>query len=267
MHINGKNSTLQKLIFEVRYQYGYAYLDKCGRIVNFITRDFPEWNVKGINLDSAALLNVRDDILLAFSPFKFDFTLEQEAGADPLTPDQLTNFAEQTHLISDVLIEQLGLTDFTRIGFRSFHWFACDSTNEALAWIGNLGFYSVSDWLEKAFGGQSEASSFIVIIPGEKWKYRIELSAMERQLRFGIDQQALNLPSHLLPKNQKQHLIKQMAMRKKLQANPSFAAVIDADLHQEFPKVIAPRDFITTGYDDLTKRVEAAAAFIKQEQK
>jgi hypothetical protein len=56
MLINGKNSILQKLIFEVRYEYGYAYLDKCGRIVNTITRAFPEWNVSAINLDGATLV-------------------------------------------------------------------------------------------------------------------------------------------------------------------------------------------------------------------
>src|SRR5262245_50300341 len=118
MFINGKNSILQKLIFEVRYDYGYAYLDKCGRLINTITRVFQEWNVTAINLNGATLVNIRDDSALAFSSKNFNFVLEQGPGDDSLTAAHLTNFAEQAETISPIIIEQLGLKDFTRIGFR-----------------------------------------------------------------------------------------------------------------------------------------------------
>ena len=118
MFINGKSSILQKLIFEVRYDYGYAYLDKCGRVINTIMSALPEWNVTGINLNGASLVNVRDDSALAFSSKNFNFVLEQGPGDDSLTAAHLTNFAEQAETISPIIIEQLGLKDFTRIGFR-----------------------------------------------------------------------------------------------------------------------------------------------------
>jgi hypothetical protein len=259
MQLNGKNSILQRLIFEVRYEYGYAYLDKCGRIINTIMREFPEWCVRTANVEGTSLFNVRNDSLFAFSSRKFDFTLEQDMGGPPLSMENLADFAEQSEVISAILIEQFGLKDFTRMGFRSFHGFACSSSNEANSWINGLGFYSVSHKLEEAVGGEAEASSFTVIIPGEKWKYRIEVVAVEQQLRFGIDQEVLKVPSHVLYKDQKQHLLRQMAIRKKLQANPEFSAVIDSDLFQEFPMVINPRDFIIFGYDDLTRKLKLAA--------
>jgi hypothetical protein len=174
MLINGKNSILQKLIFEVRYDYGYAYLDKCGRVINTITRIFPEWNVTAINLNGATLVNIRDDSALAFSSKNFNFVLEQGPGDESLTADHLTNFAEQAETVSAILIEQLGLKDFTRMGFRSFHLFACNSTNDALAWLKGLGLYSVSDKLVTAFGEKTEAISFTIIIPGKEWKYRVD---------------------------------------------------------------------------------------------
>ncbi len=259
MFINGKNSILQKLVFEVRYEYGYAYLDKCGRVVNIITRSLPEWNVTAINLNGASLINVRDDSVLAFSSNKFSLVLEQGQGGS-LSAAHLTNFAEQAETVSAILIEQLGLKDFTRIGFRSFHWFACNNTNESVAWLNSLGLYSVSDKLGKAFGEKTEAVSFTIIIPGKEWKYRIELNTMEQQLRVGIDQESLKVPAHMLPNNQKQHLIRQMAVRKQLKANPEFAAVVDADLFQDFPMVVSPKNFITSTYDDFTKRFEAVVS-------
>jgi len=137
--------------------------------------------------------------------------------------------------------------------------------NESLAWLKGLGLYSVSDKLVKAFGEKTEAASLTVIIPGKEWKYRIELNTVERELRVGLDQGLLNVPARVLPNNQRQHLIKQMAIRKQLKANPEFAAVIDADLFQEFPLVVSPKNFITSAYDDFTKRFEAVVSSNKPE--
>ncbi len=260
MNINGKNSILQKLIFEVRYEYGYAYLDKCGRIVNAITREFPEWAIRAIDVNGASLVNLRDDCSLSFSSKKFDFSLEQDPGSASLSLENLADFAEQAELLSAILIEQLGLKDFTRMGFRSFHWFSCGNINDAIAWIDSLGFYSVLNKLEDAFGGKREATSFTVIIPGENWKYRIELIAVERHLQFNFDHEMLKTPPHLLHRNQRQHLLNQMATRKKLEANPPFAAVIDVDVFQEFPLVVTPDNFIKSSYQELTNRLKAAVS-------
>jgi hypothetical protein len=91
-------------------------------------------------------------------------------------------------------------------------------------------------------------------------RYRVELNAIEQQLRFGIDQESLKVPAHVLPNNQKQHLLRQMAVRKQLKANPEFAAVVDADMFQEFPLVVSPKNFITSAYDDFVKRFEAVVS-------
>jgi len=44
--IKAKAAILHKIVFEVRYRYGYTYLDKCGKTINLIMRDAPEWIVR-----------------------------------------------------------------------------------------------------------------------------------------------------------------------------------------------------------------------------
>lgn len=258
MNINGKNLILQKLIFEVRYDFGYAYLDKCGRIINAITREFPEWRVNSIDLGKANLANLLTNCSLAFSSQKLDFSLEQQPGGESLSLSNLDELAIQADIITNILIEQLGLKEFTRMGFRSFHWYPCKSKGEALAWIKNLHLYSVSETLGKAFGAQSEAESLIVIIPGEERKYRIELSVIERAIQLDMGQDVLKISAKSLHQNQKQHLLKQLIAQKKIQENPDFAASIDLDVFQEFPLIVAPGDFIQTSYAESTKRLIAA---------
>jgi hypothetical protein len=47
LYLNNKASILHKIVFEVRYNQGFSYLDRCGKTINAIQSEFPEWAIKG----------------------------------------------------------------------------------------------------------------------------------------------------------------------------------------------------------------------------
>jgi len=60
MKIAGKSAIYHKLVFEVRYEEGWVYLDRCGTTVNRILSTYPDWVVKqdGISPLNALLVNL-----------------------------------------------------------------------------------------------------------------------------------------------------------------------------------------------------------------
>src|SRR5216117_1578814 len=97
MHIKGKDSILRKIVLEVRYEQGFTYLDKCGRTVNTVMREHPEWVIKGNTPDpsNAGLVSLHNGCLLNFSAFKYDVSLEKPIGGNPLSDSEFSEFVQQ----------------------------------------------------------------------------------------------------------------------------------------------------------------------------
>ncbi len=68
MHIRGKDDILHKVVFEVRYRYGYTYLDRCGKTINVIMKEAPEWVVKAeqVNTQGVTLVSLANQCSLQF---------------------------------------------------------------------------------------------------------------------------------------------------------------------------------------------------------
>jgi len=81
----GKSSILQKIVFELRYRYGYTYLDKCGRVINLIQREIPEWvpQADQVNPQNAPLVSLTNACLFNFSSHSLSFSLEKPLGKEP----------------------------------------------------------------------------------------------------------------------------------------------------------------------------------------
>src|SRR5205085_6159594 len=128
MHIRGKPAVLHKIVFELRYRYGYTYLDRCGKTINAIMREAPEWMLKSeqVSPQGANLVSIANQCSFSFSSYKLDFGIEQAAKSE-ISGDEVTRFTEQVDLITTIVTEQLGLRDFTRIGLRTWYLFPCRS--------------------------------------------------------------------------------------------------------------------------------------------
>jgi hypothetical protein len=218
-------------------------------------RDLPEWLQKGggPNPETAALVSVRTGCNFAFSHHKLDLSIQQPSGGEPLADSDISEFVEQTELLTRIVIDHLGLSEFKRIGFRMWYLFACDSQEEAEKWILDLGFYDVTAKSSAAFNGEVEITNFTVVLACQDRKYRIALNSVENQAQLNLGKEILSVRASSLPKDQKEMLLKQMKVKHRMLVNPEFAAMIDVDASQEDPISVDPTDFIKTSIEQIER--------------
>lgn len=258
MHIKGRPALLQKIVFELKYLHGFTYLDKCGRTINAITRQEKEWVLK-TNPDpqTSALASVRNSATFNFSSSQLDLFLEKPGAGEPLTHPETEDFINQAEIISRIVIDQLGLNEFTRIGFRAWYLIGCDNSKDAEKWLLDLGVYKLDSKLTSAFNGKLEVTNFTAIIAGEDRKFRIALNGVENNAQIDLGSEILNIRASRLKENQNKMLIEQLKAKRRRAVNPSYAVLIDVDAAQEDPVSIDIRDFIKTSVQKIEKGLQS----------
>lgn len=257
--IRGKEAIHDRIAFELRYRFGYAYLDKCGRILNTLFRDYPEWVLRGeqVSPQNAPLVSLRNSCLLNFSSDRIALTLER-AKEQPLSPEEVAQFLEQVDTVSALVTEQLGITEFIRIGCRSWYIFAADNVGASEKWLSELGLYQLSKQAISAFGEHVEASDLTLILVGDDRKYRINLSGIERQALVDTGEGLLTVRARTLHEKQREFLMEQQRLKKRVRQNPQFASAIDVDAFLENSLLVKPRDFVETSIEQIITRLQNA---------
>lgn len=259
--IKGKFSVLQRLAFELRYKHGFNYLDRCGRTINTIQREFPEWVVRPAdpNPQSAPMINFVNGCVFNFSTQSLGLTLEKPLGSEALSAEDVGTFGEQVEQLSAIVIDQLSLDSFLRMGCRAFYLFPFDTRQEADEWVLKLGAYQFSDELIKAFGGELSTASVAAVVQSDDRKFRIGFESVERSVQLDLGDAVLNVPAHLLPAAERQNqLRKQQRARKLREQNPPFAVMIDLDSFQEEPQLIEAGQFVRSSVQQGWDRLQSA---------
>jgi len=257
VYVKGKGGILQKLAYEVRYDFGFTYLDKCGRTINTILRDHPEWMIKADtpNPQAGSLVSIDNGCSFVFSPYNYTFVLEMPAGGEPLSEKERSEFVDQVELLSVIVSDSLGLEAFTRIGMRAWYLFSFDKLSESTEWLTSLGFYSISPDLSKLFEATLDAASVVVLLSSKERQYRLSFSSVERQVQLDLGQEILSIRASTLSKDQDKFLLRQLETRRRIHANPQFAALLDIDAFQEDPISIDARDFIENSLKDHSEKI------------
>jgi hypothetical protein len=190
-------------------------------------REFPEWVLKGeqANPQGAALVSLANQCSFNFSSLKMDFTIEQAATAE-ITRPEVEQFSTQVDLLTAIVIDQLGLREFTRIGLRAWYIFPSPSKEDSERWLQNLGIISVSDSMTSAFEGQIEAVGISLVLRGTDRKYRIGLNGVEKSAMVDLGSELLALRTGTLPQD-RDRLARGQSRR--LYSPPSFGVMIDID--------------------------------------
>jgi len=256
MQINGKQAVLQKMVYELRYRRGYVYLDKCGRTLDALVSRYPEWAPRddAVSPQNAPLVSFRNRAVLNFSSKKIDLSLEMSSGGNALSDQDVDAFAAQGEAVTNLIIEQLGLKDFERIGFRAWYLFPCDHLKEATSWLTGLKFFNLSERSRAAFPGELESVSLAAVFQGET-NYRIALNQVERTTQVDVGQEILNVRASKLHKKQREFFHEQLKVRKRLQENPAFAAMVDIDAFRNDPETVAPQEFIKHCMSEFATRI------------
>lgn len=260
--VGGREALLHKVVFDVRYRFGFSYLDSCGRTANTIMREFPEWFLRSDspNPQNAPLVSLRNGCLFNFSALKYDLSLERPTGEAPLLEDNVAQFSSQAESLHAIIIDNLGLEVFTRMGCRAWYLFPCSSKEDSEEWLMGLGCYSIFDSLVKAFGSRVDSTSMSVVILGEDRKYRIAFNGVERRAEIDMGQGILGVRPRDLHEGQHKFLVEQQRLKTRIRQSPEFAAMIDVDAFLEDPQVIGPKNFIDTSLERFLPFLEKALA-------
>lgn len=246
MKIAGKTAIYHKLVFEVRYEYGLVYLDRCGVTANRIMAAYPEWVLKEeANPQNAPLINVVTGTFFNFGALKYDFSLDQPINKDAaITPSDINEFISQVESISQIVHEELELKSFVREGFRVWFLFGTESEADSQKWISSLESSRIAPSVTNAFQGTLESEGHVAVISARERKYRIAINPVERLEHLDLGNEALRVLPRKLPQKQREALIAKLKAKKRLLANPEFAVMIDVDAYVDRPIEVVPGDFI-----------------------
>jgi hypothetical protein len=261
LDVRGKVPILWKLTYELRYRQGFAYLDKCGRIINKIQRDFPEWILQGdANPQAAAVVSMKNAAVFSFSSANLALGLEMPLGGDPLNQSDVSSFIASANSLTALVMDQIGLgvEEVTRIGFRPWFLFGCRDQADSEAWLLDLGLYSVQEGFPRAFGGVIESAVMAVVIKGEDRHFRVALAGAERQVQLDLGQSVLSIRPRSLKEDQRAVLQDQMKARRRIRQNPEFVAIVDIDCYQEDPEILDVTDFLQSSWKQAYERFRQA---------
>src|ERR1700723_3746037 len=116
---------LGELALEVRYAYGHGYLDHCGQTLIDIERSQPDWVAGDPTPQSGTLQNPKRNYNIAFDSHRFVIT--------SLRPHDTKDFADEAQSLWAIVRDNLGLSDFLRLGCRFNYYLPTRSIEESEA--------------------------------------------------------------------------------------------------------------------------------------
>jgi hypothetical protein len=257
--LKGKEPLLRQMIFELRYRQGYSYLDKCGKILNRITRELPEWILGNqASPQGTALYSMRNRCRFNFSATRLDLGLDYTLADGPIPDEDAGTFIEYVAYLSQLVIDELTLTEFPRMGLRVLYYFPFDSKEESERWLAGLGVFSVAPELLKAFGAELDAAGLSTVLAGEDCRYRVAFNGVETSAQLDVGSELLTVRASFLKENQRKILMEQLRQKRHRQVNSSFAVVADVDAYLEEPPSPDPGDFSRRTIDTVLPMIRAA---------
>jgi hypothetical protein len=248
--ILGSSPVYHQLVFEVRFDQGMVYLDRCGATVNRIIATDKNWVVKnqggaGINPQAAPLVNLANGTEFSFNTEHYTFSLTQPVAKEAaLTKEDIASFTAEVDAISRIVHVELDLREFRREGFRIWYLFATETEEASENWISSLKAFTIGPQVTAAFKGKLESQSHVLVVATENRKLRISINAVERTENLDLGVQQLNVIPRRLPKQQREAILDILRAKRRVLANPNYGVMVDIDAYIEDPIEIAPADFI-----------------------
>ena len=225
----------EKIVFELRYAAGYRYLDRCGETLIEIEERLPGWIPQEIKPSGGQLVNLDKDISFSFDSYRLNASQEN--------PKKTDDFQEQVASLTDIICKNLGLSSYIRIGVRFYFLFPADSIEQAEKLVHQTNFVSISPKLIETFGPSVRAQKHIIIFEDGNEGRRIEFGGVRRE-EGKVPPQLLSVEPRLLPKGQREALVKKLQETKRYGEDPRFALQFDVDNYEREPESFNVRAFI-----------------------
>jgi hypothetical protein len=264
--IHGKEPLLRQLIYELRFLHGYSYLDRCGKILNRISREQPEWIIGDASPQVTPLYSSRNGCRFNFSSTRLDLNLDKTTADDGIGNSEVAEFVEQVDALSQIVIDELGLKEFLRQGCRAVYLFPCENKTDSNQWLRDLKVFSISPKIHEVFGQIDEAATVAIVVHGPDCRYRISFSGAEISAQVNIGTELLNVRASSLPTRQREHMISNLQAQRRKKINSGFAAAIDIDAYHEEPPSVDPPGFVKENAGNFESKIRAVLVPEKPEK-
>lgn len=170
-----------KIIFQVRFESGYLYWDRTGRIWKNLAE---KWrNLKEIKIDTNnALFSIDNEkITLGYDCNNINTTVDE--------PDDIDVYSDFTKDAVSIISRELEVETFIRIGNRFQFIYPVETPDDAYSIFFNAGLISIPNEAVKLFGSNLNLLNlgFKISDEDEDIIYKLQFSYIERNL-------VLNLP-------------------------------------------------------------------------
>jgi hypothetical protein len=234
--VRGKEPMLRRMLCEVRYQDGQLYLDRCGRLLKQLLGQAPEWVVApNPTPQGTAVYNLRTATQLGVSMNSTSLTLDKTTTNEVIDPAEAEEFLAQIGSVLGLVLDELEVSDFTRIGFREQYYFSFEDKEESEKWLQDLGLVVVAPSLSQAFAASPDALGVSLVLQGQDCRYRIALNGIERNAQIPVGETVLAVRASTVPRGQRKVLLEAMKKQRQRQINSAFAVEVDIDAFQLEP--------------------------------
>ncbi len=220
-----------RLIFEIRYDCGELYWDRCGRAARKLAAR-KGWAVQSVDVNGCHIRNDDQNLVFTYSPTKADLTQSQSQDVSELLAHG--EFAAIAEEFSQVVVQTLDVDSFSRIGFRRWTLYGTESVDDASSRIERMSFFSPSEALV-ALGALSHLSHSVVIAR-PKHMVRVAATPFEQQIHLAPSViAAAKVEAHRHWKEQRKMRIQKLKAQKAIGSYPSEGILIDLDAYIEEP--------------------------------
>jgi hypothetical protein len=251
-------------IFEVRYEQGELFWDRCGRVARTLAAH-KGWALQSIDLNGCRIWNEDKNLIFTYSSTKLHLTqLLNRDVLDLMPPGEFAAIAE---VFSDAVIHALEVDYFPRIGFRLLTLYGTESVEDASERISRMSFFSPCKALLDL--GALSFVSPSVVVARSSCMVRVAAAPFEQQVSLSPSVMAdAREESHRYKKDQHKVLIQKIRAQKAIKAYPSLGMMIDLDAYIEdapYLEQVSARTFIEEAMSDFSV-ISTAILEEKEEQ-
>ncbi len=163
---------LNRVILELRYDEGFLYYDNCGATNLAIKNQFPNWVWEKTNTELSVFKDFRRRIELVFNYKHIRFVQDQV--------ENLNQFKKATKQMTPIILKNLKIDSFSRIGNRFLYVMPLENVKEGLEILRKNKLIGIPEDKLKLFGENPKKTNFVLYIRDGDFQYRTEITTIER---------------------------------------------------------------------------------------
>ena len=255
---------MHKMVYELRYHYGFTFLDRCGATLNDILRSQDGWVHSDPNPQGGALVHRDTQTQFRFNALSLSLSQTQSQTIDRLldTP----TFAGMADKLTEHVVQNLEISSITRIGFRLWQLIEQSSMEAGREALKRLGVASL-ERLEQLGVGDIDEVDLTVLSYTDAAMRRIAVLPVEQAVQ--LDQKTLETAkqkARSFDRKQKQRLLEAERAKRRIHQYPLHSVLVDIDTFVEDPPY--PGDMkVSTFIADASKWCEGFAGKLMNELK